>query len=161
MKLIQDRRGRAKLIIAILSVVIFSLCCTFIYIVNAKKHDFSMVTSCIELTEMMNKHCLEDIIIDLRDNRDYESSHLIGSINIPYDEEGGYLTRYLQESPMKKKNIYLICYSGKRSAQAFNLLYDMGYHSLHVVTFGYDEYVQLEGETESEGADVCECNKNN
>ena len=63
----------------------------------------------------------EHIIIDVRTKEEYLSSHIVGAINIPYDE--------IDESINldKDKIIFVYCQSGRRSQIAFNNLKELGY----------------------------------
>lgn len=63
----------------------------------------------------------EYIIVDVRTKEEYETSHVVGAINIPYDE--------IDEDVNldKDKNIFVYCKSGTRSKIAFNELSELGY----------------------------------
>ena len=62
------------------------------------------------------------IIVDVRTKEEYESSHIRGAINIPYDE--------IDESIEldKSKKILVYCQSGNRSKKAFVSLTNIGYN---------------------------------
>lgn len=64
----------------------------------------------------------EGLIIDVRSRDEYTHRHLPGSINIPLDE----LSHNAENLP-QQGSIYVICQSGRRSAQACDLLQRMGY----------------------------------
>ncbi len=61
------------------------------------------------------------IIVDVRTNDEYQTGHIKGAINIPYNEihEGINLD--------KNKTIMVYCKSGKRSAIAYETLTKLGY----------------------------------
>ena len=61
------------------------------------------------------------IIVDVRSKEEYETGHLEGAINIPYDEidENIGLDR--------DKTIMVYCKSGVRSYEAYNRLINLGY----------------------------------
>lgn len=61
------------------------------------------------------------IIIDVRTKEEYDESHLVDAINIPYDEIDE--TTNIDES----KTILVYCKSGNRSGIAYNTLKDLGY----------------------------------
>ena len=61
------------------------------------------------------------IIVDVRTKEEYETSHIAGAINIPYDK----ITEKV--SLDKEKFIFVYCKSGNRSGIAFNNLKNMGY----------------------------------
>lgn len=70
-----------------------------------------------EIKKIMQEN--EHIIIDVRTQEEYESGHLVGAINIPYDQ--------LSDNLDKSKVIFVYCRSGNRSNMAFNTLTDLGY----------------------------------
>lgn len=61
------------------------------------------------------------IIIDVRTEEEYVESHIVGSINIPYDE----IDQNINLD--KDKLIFVYCKSGNRSGIAFNNLTSLGY----------------------------------
>lgn len=61
------------------------------------------------------------IIIDVRTNEEYNNGHVVGAINIPYDEIN-------KDSGLDKdKYIFVYCLSGSRSAEAYDTLKELGY----------------------------------
>lgn len=69
------------------------------------------------------------IIVDVRSKEEYDSSHVVGSINIPYDtiDENTDLD--------KSKTIIVYCRSGKRSSIASETLKKLGYNVLDLGAF--------------------------
>ena len=69
------------------------------------------------------------IIVDVRTKEEYDESHIIGAINIPYDEidENSNLD--------KNKTILVYCKSGNRSKVAFNTLTSLGYTTYDLGAF--------------------------
>lgn len=63
----------------------------------------------------------EYMIIDVRTEEEYDSAHVVGAINIPYDEIEGNINLDIN------KNIFVYCKSGNRSKIAFNELTRLGY----------------------------------
>ena len=61
------------------------------------------------------------IVVDVRTNEEYNTSHVVGSINIPYDE--------IDENTNldKTKDILVYCKSGVRSKKAYDTLKSLGY----------------------------------
>lgn len=60
-------------------------------------------------------------IIDVRTKEEYDESHLVDAINIPYDEID-------ENIDIDKDNIILVyCRSGNRSSIAYDLLEDLDY----------------------------------
>lgn len=60
-------------------------------------------------------------IVDVRTKEEYESSHLVGAINIPYDT--------IDENVTLNKDVPVLvyCASGRRSNIAYNTLSILGY----------------------------------
>lgn len=79
----------------------------------------------------------EYIVIDVRTKEEYDTGHVKGSINIPYDE--------IDESINldKNKTILVYCRSGKRSHIAYETLKNLGYE---VIDLGAYDTVTLEKE---------------
>lgn len=78
----------------------------------------------------------EHIIIDVRTKEEYDESHVVGAINIPYDE--------INNSNLdKNKVIFVYCKSGGRSKIAYNNLTNLGYE---VYDLGAFSNVDLEKE---------------
>ncbi len=146
----------------ILSIVFVIILCFLIALItvgysNVKLQDYSAVTEKSELSVICSQQ-ESSYLLDLRDDSDYQSSHLIGSVGITYEEENeAWFLQKVGENCNKNQDIYLLCYSGKRSAKAFNLLVKAGYRRVHIVIFGYADYINDAGEINSEGADVCDC----
>ena len=69
------------------------------------------------------------VIIDVRTEDEYKTSHMENAINIPYDE--------IKKEIKNKKNItkdtpiIVYCKSGKRSEQAYNTLIEEGYTKVY------------------------------
>ncbi len=67
-------------------------------------------------------------IIDVQDRYEYNTSHIPGSINIPYDELISNYRVYLN----KNDTYYLYCKSGKLSKRASIVLNYLGYSTFVV-----------------------------
>ena len=77
------------------------------------------------------------IIIDVRYDYEYNEGHVVGSINIPYDQIDSSINLD------KNKTILVYCKSGKRSEKAYNTLKELGYD---VINLGAYEKIELEKE---------------
>ena len=62
-------------------------------------------------------------IIDVSEKQIYNSYHISGSVNIPYDELMNNYRRYLNKNDV----YYLTCKSGKLSRRAASILSSLGY----------------------------------
>ncbi|HYF94078.1 MAG TPA: rhodanese-like domain-containing protein [Symbiobacteriaceae bacterium] len=80
------------------------------------------------------------LVIDVRTEEEYGEGHVPGSKLVPLQtiEQG------IEKYP-KEQEIYLICRSGNRSAQAYTILRNMGYTKLHNVVGGVEGYKKLGG----------------
>ena len=75
------------------------------------------------------------IIIDVRTKEEYDEEHIIGAINIPYDEIN-------KDTKLdKKKTILVYCKSGVRSRKAYQTLKKLKYD---VVDLGAYNTIDLE-----------------
>lgn len=72
----------------------------------------------VNYKELMNEN--DYIIVDVRTKDEYEETHLVDAINIPYDE--------IQSDTFDKdKIIFVYCRSGNRSGIAYDYLNSLGY----------------------------------
>ena len=102
--------------------------------------DYSTVTytnvTGSEFENMIAKN-KDAIIVDVRDAKDYEKSHIENSINIPIDE---FESRFNELEEYKGKDILIYCSIGRRSAKAAGILIDNGYTNVYNVVDGVTEY---------------------
>jgi len=69
--------------------------------------------------EIMAKN--DYVIIDVRTKEEYNDGHLVGAINIPYDE----IDENIDIN--KETIIFVYCKSGNRSKYAYEILKNLGY----------------------------------
>lgn len=62
--------------------------------------------------------------IDVRSEREFESGHVDGAVNIPYTEIADRIAEVTED---KDARLYLYCRSGRRSAIAADALADLGF----------------------------------
>ena len=62
----------------------------------------------------------EYVIVDVRDNFEYEENHVIGAVNVPLSEIDSY-------DFDDDKIIFVYCFSGMRSKEAYNFLKSKGF----------------------------------
>lgn len=67
------------------------------------------------------------ILLDVRNQDEYDMHHIEGSILIPYTE----LESRLSELPNKDAIIIVFCRAGRRSAIAASILVDYGYRNVY------------------------------
>lgn len=79
----------------------------------------------------------EYVIIDVRTKEEYDESHVVNSINIPYDEIDSKI------EIDKDKIIFVYCKSGRRSSIAYDTLKNLGYT---VYDLGAYDKINLEKE---------------
>jgi len=80
------------------------------------------ITGC---SSKMNGRSIQDaLVIDVRTPREYQSGHIKGALNIPYDTIGDEIA---EVAPNKHRKIVLYCRTGRRSGIALNTLRRMGY----------------------------------
>ena len=96
-----------------------------------------METYDITLEELKTKQINGAEIIDVRNKREYDESHIGGSINVPeykIDEN------FVRIVPNKNKEIVLYCSSGFRSTNAYKKLKKMGYKNVWNLYGGLENY---------------------
>ena len=84
----------------------------------------------------MNKN--DYIIVDVRTPFEYEESHIVDEINIPYGEITGDVSLF------KNKVVLLYCKSGARANMAYESLYALGFE---VYNLGGMEDIDLPKDT--------------
>ena len=82
----------------------------------------------ITLEELKQEQQKGAIIIDVRNNREYQEGHINGSINIPEYEINQSFIKIIEN---KNTPIVLYCSSGYRSLKAYRKLKTMGYTNVH------------------------------
>ena len=90
------------------------------------------------------------ILIDVRENEEYQHGHITESVNMPRGllemkiSSHPLLSHYCEErdaiEELAQRSIYLICRSGGRSALAAKSLYEMGHRYVFSVAGGMDEW---------------------
>jgi rhodanese-related sulfurtransferase len=73
-----------------------------------------------------------EVIIDVREENEYELSHIKGAVNIPLSQ----FRERLNEIP-KDKKVYLHCRSGQRSYNAVLILNNLGYTNAYNISGGF------------------------
>lgn len=69
------------------------------------------------------------VLVDVRTSGEYASGHVAGAIHVPLDEIG---ERLGELEAYRDAELYLICRSGNRSAQAQRLLEQAGFSTVNV-----------------------------
>ena len=80
---------------------------------------------CDEEKELVEKGAL---LIDVREDDEYNEAHLENAINIPY---GSIVSKIAEYAKDKGQDIILYCKSGKRASIAADSLKDAGYTSIY------------------------------
>lgn len=85
--------------------------------------------ACAQGSELDYKNIFssDSVIIDVRTPEEFDSGHLDGAINIPYEE---IRTKIKEAVPDKKKTVTVYCRSGNRSSAAQKTLKSMGYENV-------------------------------
>ncbi|MDZ7706177.1 MAG: rhodanese-like domain-containing protein [Trueperaceae bacterium] len=81
----------------------------------------------IDIHEAKKRIDAGDLLLDVREQDEYDEAHIPGSTLIPLSE---FANRY-DEVPQDRE-VVVYCRSGKRSAQAVNFLNDKGYDAINV-----------------------------
>lgn len=85
--------------------------------------------ACSQSNATDNKSILssENILIDVRTDKEYQDGHLKNAINIPYNKIGKEINGAVQD---KDQTIVVYCRSGRRSAIAEKTLKGLGYNNI-------------------------------
>lgn len=97
------------------------------------------LTSSDKTLEDMIKNGEDIAIIDVRTETEYRDGHIVGAINMPYDE----IQNLIGDIP-KDKQIVLYCRSGRRSGIAYDKLRELGYKYI----LDYKRFSDWNGEVE-------------
>lgn len=81
----------------------------------------------IDIHEAKKRIDAGDLLLDVREQDEYDEAHIPGSTLIPLSE---FANRY-DELP-QDRDVVVYCRSGSRSAQAVNFLNDKGYDATNV-----------------------------
>ena len=91
----------------------------------------------ITLDELKEKQMNGAEIIDVRNEREYSESHIMGSINVPEYQINESFVRIV---PNKNKEIVVYCSSGFRSTSAYRRLRCLGYRNVWNLYGGLENY---------------------
>lgn len=88
-----------------------------------------------KLVDMVNRE--EAVVVDLRDKKEFDQGHLVGSLNVPYstlETRVDELTRY------KERPLVLICRMGQHAGTAGTILRKKGFANVSRLTGGFMEW---------------------
>jgi len=88
-----------------------------------------------KLVDMVNRE--EAVVVDLRDKKEFDQGHLVGSLNVPYsalETRVDELTRY------KERPLVLICRMGQHAGTAGTILRKKGFANVSRLTGGFVEW---------------------
>lgn len=90
---------------------------------GVKKFEYKLVKFANILPEDLVKASEDtnNVIVDVRDKKDYDEGHIKNAINIPLDEADARLSEIPTDKP-----VYTYCYSGNKSGQLAQKLIDRG-----------------------------------
>ena len=131
--------AKYKTIRMLIMLAIFISGITFSITRTCLEQHYSLICTTDHLSTVVENMNPNQVFVDLRSQEDYEKGHIDGFINIP-SEQGDEVLEYIMSHKITKKHIYLMCYSGKRSALAFELLRLSGLRNLTYITIGYESF---------------------
>ena len=90
---------------------------------GVKKFEYKLVKFANILPEDLVKASEDtnNVIVDVRDKKDYDAGHIKNAINIPLDEADARLSEIPTDKP-----VYTYCYSGNKSGELAQKLIDRG-----------------------------------
>jgi rhodanese-related sulfurtransferase len=68
------------------------------------------------------------LVVDVRTPQEFKEGKIAKSINVPLDQLE---VQIAKKVPDKSKKLFVICYSGSRSAAAVRILKQLGYTDIH------------------------------
>ena len=84
-----------------------------------------------EATQLINHS--EAVILDVREDKEYVTGHIVNSIHIP---QSGISNRLSEIEKYKQKPVIVSCRSGSRSAHACGILKKNGFDQVHNLSGG-------------------------
>lgn len=78
------------------------------------------------------------LIIDVRENNEWQEGHLASAIHIPKDEISAKIKSITNDN---QHPIYLYCRGGVRSLYAAHCLMEMGYQTVYSVNGGISDWI--------------------
>ena len=123
---------RLALVVAVIAVAILVGCLSQAY---SSLNDITL-SKAKELIEA-NAGNSSFVLLDVRTPQEFESGHLSGAVNIDY-----YAKDFRDQiGKMNKSNTYLIyCRTGRRGAEAANILKGMGFNSTYNMQWGIESW---------------------
>ena len=119
-----------------------------------RKNFFNLMKK--EFNEIYYSNQPKLLFVDLRDEEDYAKSHLDNFVNIPYSEgKEDIFFKFLDDNKYDEKTIVLMCYSGNRASEMFNIMYEKGYRKVYLVNMKCDKLFSANSNNVSTGA--CNC----
>jgi len=91
--------------VVIVTIFLVLVAVSIITILQLSEKNFRILIDPDVLMEVAKKNAMRDIIIDLREQDDYELSHIESSINIPFID-GSEIDVYLTSKNSKNKTFY-------------------------------------------------------
>lgn len=120
---------------AIIAVIVIAVVLIAHYLKNNITDGPGMVNSYTQISQDEAKEMMKlddgHIIVDVRRQDEYDIGHIPGAILIPNESIG---TERPEELPDLDQIILIYCRSGRRSKEAAQKLFDMGY--MHIYEFG-------------------------
>ena len=103
----------------------------------------------VEANDIENLLKNKELLLDVREEYEYQDGHIKGAINLPLRE-----ILEKKDALPKDKDIYVYCRSGHRSADAVNFLKSLGFEKVHNIEGGFidisfNEYHKDKGNLEN------------
>lgn len=88
-----------------------------------------------KLVDMVNRE--EAVVVDLRDKKEFDQGHLVGSLNVPY---ASIETRVDELTKYKERPLVLVCRMGQHAGAAGTILRKKGFANVSRLTGGFVEW---------------------
>lgn len=88
-----------------------------------------------EVTKLLNDQ--DGVVVDVRDNKDFATGHIVGAINIPHAKVASQMT---QLEKHKSKPVIVVCKFGQHAGMVSKILKTAGFEQVSKLSGGMAEW---------------------
>ena len=123
----------------VIQIILIAGIIIFITLLNKASSDIKIIVDIKDFNKIYFSNHPKVLLIDLREEDDYEKIHLDKFVNIPYSLGMDRFLEFLEDNNYNEKTVVLMCYTGKKSGKRFNDMYAKGYRNIYLVNMKCDE----------------------
>lgn len=146
-----------RIVLIIMVLITFPLC--IFGLGTAEKPPVIKLSDAAELDAFMTEQKAAGgsvIVLDLREEADFEEAHYPGAFNMPFSDEGAAMMTFMK--PHKRDAaVLLFCYRGGRSARGAEMLREAGFVSVYDYSPGFPAYAAEKGDAFVPETGSCGC----